>query len=104
MKTKIIILTTFLFFSASFSHAQRVVRIKPNKPNVVVVKTKKPTSAHRWVEGHWKWSPRLRQYTWVKGYWIKPRVGYVWVDGHWKSKSRGFIWVDGRWKKRRVYA
>lgn len=81
--------------------AQVVVKVKPAKPKVVVVKPAKPGPKHVWIDGHWKWSKKRKEYVWVKGYWLKPKKGYTWVPGHWKKVPGGFKWVRGHWRRRR---
>lgn len=69
------------------AEAQAVVRLKPKKPNVVVVKCKRPSLNHVWTVGHWKWDVKRHSYTWVKGKWQRTRTGYAFVGGHW-SRAR----------------
>ncbi len=96
---KIIFLTLTMFILSGFAfqtNAQIIIKIKPPKPKVVVVKTKHRPH-HIWVKGHWKTTPSGK-FVWVEGHWIKKRHGFVWIDGHWKKVRGGWIWVPGHWK------
>ncbi len=100
MKFLIGILSFVLCFVGTFeSAAQVVVKVKPNKPKVVVMKPAKANPGHVWIDGHWKWDKPSHQYIWVKGHWIKEKKGHTWVPGHWKSAPSGHEWVPGHWKK-----
>ena len=95
-----IIICAGLFIYNDNLSAQVVVKIKPARPKVVVVKPPKPGPKHVWINGHWKWSKKRKEYIWVKGYWLKPKKGRAWVPGHWEKVPGGFKWVPGHWRRR----
>ncbi len=74
------------------------VKVRPNAPNVVVVRPACPGPKHVWIDGDWVWSPKANQYVWVEGKWVVPNNGVVWVPGHWKNTKYGWRWVPGHWK------
>ena len=77
--------------------AKHYVKVKPDKPQVVVVP--KPGPKHVWKEGYWVWVPASTRYDWVPGAWVVPPSQYkVWVPGHWKKTRLGWTWVNGHWK------
>lgn len=94
---KFLIVVALIFISVSFAEAQVVV-VKPQKPKVVVVKPKCPGKNHVWVDGHWTWDKRSKQYVWTKGHWKKGKKGKKWVPGHWKKVRGGWQWIPGHWK------
>lgn len=104
------IMKKFLFISMIFCaglficndnlSAQVVVKIKPARPKVEVVKPSKPGPKHIWIDGHWKWDKKRKEYVWVKGHWSKPRKGHAWVPGHWQKVPGGFKWVPGHWRRK----
>jgi len=79
--------------------AQVIVKVRPRKPDVVIVKTPAPGANYIWIEGHWKWSRRQHQYVWVNGHWEKRRHHKVWVPGHWAVVPGGYRWVPGHWRR-----
>jgi len=83
-----------------FSNAQVIIKIKPLRPKVVVVKPKAPGPNFVWINGHWKWSKRVVKYVWAKGHWSKRRRGANWVSGHWADVPGGHKWIPGHWKRR----
>ncbi len=92
-----ILLSASFFFMASVASAQIIVRVKPQVPKVVVIKSKPPVKGYVWRDGHWK--IHKNKYVWVKGHWVKPRRNHVWTKGHWKQMHRGWVWVPGRWTR-----
>lgn len=91
-----------LILSACFalnSNAQTIVKIKPAKPKVIVVKPAKTKAGHFWRNGHWKWNKKQNKYVWVKARWVKNNKGHHWIPGKWKQSPKGYIWVKGHWKK-----
>lgn len=61
------------------------------------VHSRRPSSQHVWMGGHWSW--RARRYVWVAGTWVSPpRHGAQWVAGHWTKRHGRWIWVAGHWK------
>lgn len=80
-------------------NAQVVVKIKPNKPKLLVIKPNKHKDGHAWRAGHWKWHKKNNKYTWVKAHWAKQNKGHHWTVGRWVKNSNGHSWVPGHWKK-----
>lgn len=82
------------------SDAQIVVRVRPNRPSVVVTnRPPQPTPRHVWVDEDWR--ARGRRYNWHGGYWTAPPRRYpnaAWVPGHWESRRGGNVWVGGHWR------
>ncbi len=76
----------------------RYVKVRPNAPNVVVVRPACPGPKHIWIDGDWVWSPQVNQYVYEQGKWIMPNNNVVWVAGHWKNNKHGWHWVNGHWK------
>lgn len=76
----IIIISSLLSFESL--KAQVIVKVKPAPPATVVIKPAVPSPDMVWIDGHWKWNKRLKQYEWGSGYWVKPRKGYMWIPGH----------------------
>lgn len=86
------------FWGMSEANSQVVVKVKPARAKVVVVKPAKPGRNYVWVEGHWKWNKRSRSYTWENGYWARrPRQNSVWVAAKWKKVPGGWKYVPGHW-------
>jgi hypothetical protein len=99
MKKLIILSTIIILASTSHTMAQMIVKIKPQRPNVVMVK---PTKIHKnkiWIEGHWKWAKQAKNYQWVKGRWVKSRINKTWRNGKWKKIPAGWKYVPGQWSK-----
>ena len=102
MKRKIfIIITAFgLFFAGStLAHSQVVIRVKPIKPKVIIVKHNRPSKRHIWIAGHWKWNKRVKKYVWIKGKWVRTKRGHIWTSGYWKKVPGGFKWIPGHWSR-----
>jgi len=74
---KAIILALTIFFSSTISSAQVLVRAKPVSPRIKVIKIKKPSTRHIWIDGHWKWNKKIQKYKWVASKWVKPKKFYV---------------------------
>ena len=100
MNTKFLTIAILFFLSLSFTNAQVVVKAKPRKAKILVLKTKRPSTNHIWIDGQWKWNKKSNRYVWVNGKWSKPKHGYVWVAGSWKNLSNGFVWKEGYWRRR----
>ncbi|MFT6746066.1 MAG: hypothetical protein ACJAZ2_000404 [Glaciecola sp.] len=94
-------LLTLVIVCASFvtGSAQVVVKIKPAKPKVLVIKPAKLKHGHIWRTGHWKWNKKDHKYVWTKAHWVKENNGHHWVGGHWVKNSHGHAWTAGHWKK-----
>ncbi|MCK4664476.1 MAG: YXWGXW repeat-containing protein [Bacteroidales bacterium] len=95
---KISIVVFFILFIFSNSDAQIVVKVKPVRPKVVVVKPARPGQNFIWVDGYWKTGPN-NNYVWVKSHWKKNRKGHNWIPGHWKKVRSGWKWIPGHWKR-----
>ncbi len=79
--------------------SQVVVKIKPARPKVLVVKPADPRPGYLWRTGYWRWHKNKHQYIWVKASWVKENPGHHWTAGYWKKNSHGHVWVAGHWKK-----
>lgn len=88
-----------LILFASVSNAQVVVKVMPVAPVVKVAPPPKPHPTYVWVDGHWVWSKKMKQYVWKEGYWIRPKKGHCWVPGHWANVPGGVKWVPGHWSR-----
>ncbi len=94
-----ILIGSFLMISSFSGQSQIVVKVKPNRPQAVVVQPVAPKNGHLWIDGHWLWSKKENKYVWVKGHWEKPpRPGAVWTPGYWMDAPGGYKWVPGHWK------
>ena len=80
-------------------HNNKVVKVRPNKPRIIITKPNKLKRNYIWVPGHWKWSLRKGRYVWIKGKWKKKKRHRQWVYGRWKEVPGGYIWIDGYWTK-----
>lgn len=95
---KIIFTSSLIILSTGLLQAQIVVKAKPKRSKVVVVKPNKPGPNYIWIDGHWQAGPN-NNYVWVAGSWVKARAGAVWVAGKWKRVRTGWRWIPGHWKK-----
>jgi hypothetical protein len=97
-----------LFFSlAGVSDLSARHRVKPRYKKVVVVKPVKPhiyvnrhvhvRSGYMWIDGHWKFNKRTRNYVWVNGDVVKKKRNKVWVSGRWSKVRGGWIYNPGFW-------
>lgn len=94
----LILLSAILALSTNYVFGQIVVRVKPVKPNkVLVVKPKAPGMNYFWVSGHWV--VKQGKYYWVDGYWKRKKRNHVWIAGHWTTTPRGYKWIPGHWKR-----
>lgn len=84
------------FGTANTAQAQVVVKVRPNRPKVVV---KRPAArkGYVWIQGHWKVNNRRNGYVWVKGHWARARKGYRYVPGKWVTVRGGHQWKSGVW-------
>ena len=99
-KTRLTVIAIIVFMLSGFnnSYSQVVVKVKPVRTNVVVVK--KPTKPGKnfiWIEGHWKWNKRRQAYVWIDGKWAKRQGNKSWVAGHWRKTRGGWTWIPGHW-------
>ena len=76
---------------------KRVVVVKPVRPHIYVNKHIQVKSGYVWIDGHWKYNKRTRNYVWVNGSVVKKKRGQVWVSGHWKRVRGGYTYVPGFW-------
>lgn len=98
---RVSILVSFFILANTFSsNAQVIVKVKPLRPKIIVVKPARVKAKHTWVAGHWRWNKRSGKYVWVKGHHVKNRRGFAYVPGHWRAAPKGHKWVPGHWKKR----
>lgn len=101
MKTnikQIFLLSCFIVSSIGISNAQMVVKVRPAKPKVLVVKPAKAKPGHVWRNGHWVWNAKRKNYVWRKATWVKVNPGHAWMAGHWVRSANGHKWVPGYWK------
>lgn len=84
----------------NFADAQVVVKVIPQRPKVVKVKTISPAKGMVWVDGHW--ILKNNKYVWTEGVWIKPKPNHIRIAGFWKKVPGGWVWIDGHWKKVQV--
>jgi len=94
------VLLALTFANTAEVQAQVIVKIRPTRPAVAVVKRPAARRGHIWVDGHWKYNNRRNQYAWTNGYWVKARRGQNYVPGNWVAVSGGHKWVAGRWVRR----
>lgn len=94
------ILTAFMLvaLTASVSHAQIIVKIRPERPRTVVVaRPPAPSPRHVWVEE--EWVPQGNTYVYHGGYWAEPaRPNAVYVNGRWRHSRDGWVWRPGHWR------
>jgi hypothetical protein len=91
-------LLIFLSFSdAPQLSAQIIVKVRPNRPAVVLKRPAKAKSDHTWVDGHWRYDNQSNRYVWAKGHWKQNRNGHNWTAGKWVACTGGHNWTAGRW-------
>ena len=104
MKKIIFSALMFMMIACMSAHAQKivvkhnnkkVVKAKPVKPKVIIVKPIKVKRNHVWIKGHWKWSDRKSKYVWVKGYWKRKKRHHIWIPGKWATVADEYIWIQG---------
>jgi hypothetical protein len=95
---KTLTLLLFLSLAAANSYAQFVVRVRPARPERVIVRRPPPPSPrHVWVDEDWV--AQGGTYVWHGGYYVAPpRRGAVYVQGFWRNSRRGSVWVPGHWR------
>ncbi|MCH8904121.1 MAG: YXWGXW repeat-containing protein [Bacteroidetes bacterium] len=99
-KFKIFLIGLFaIMFSVINAEAQIVVKVKPLRPRVVIVKPVHHPHGKVWIDGHWRWERRHHKYIWISGHWTKKHHGKKWVPGHWSHVRGGHKWVPGHWKR-----
>ena len=59
--------------------------------------TLRPSEAHVWLPGFWKWKDV--NYEWVEGRWGKAKKGREWVPGAWEQVGSRWVWKPGKWRK-----
>jgi hypothetical protein len=101
MKHRIITIVVFgIFLVAPIQLlSQVVIKVVPQKPKAIV-KPAKPAGNVVWIDGHWLWSKKKKDYVWVKGSWNKPKRGKAWVAGRWEKVPGGHKWIPGHWKRK----
>ena len=57
-------------------HKNKIVKVRSNKPNIIIVQSNKLKRNYIWVPGHWKWSLRKGRYVWIKGKRKKKKRNY----------------------------
>jgi YXWGXW repeat-containing protein len=87
------------FLASGSVTAQVIVKVKPVRPKVIVVKPNHHKKGHVWIAGHWSWNKRTHEYHWVTAKWVKARHSQRYVAGHWKTVSGGHRWVSGHWAR-----
>lgn len=102
MKSKKLILISCIAIGSLISienaSSQVLVKVKPVRPAVVVVKPAKARKNHIWIDGHWAYSHKLNRYVWIDAKWVKrPRGKAKWVPGHWNKVPGGWKYVPGHW-------
>ena len=75
-----------------------VVREAPPPPRrEIVVERDRPSAAHVWIAGHWRYDGRV--YVWMPGHWERPpRAHVAWVEPRWERHDGGYIYVGGVWR------
>jgi hypothetical protein len=99
MKKNILFSTIILILIAPNLMGQMIVKVKPQRPAVVIVTPNKSIKNKAWIEGHWAWSRKSKNYRWVKGRWVKSRKNQVWVTGKWSKVPAGWKYTPGRWSR-----
>jgi hypothetical protein len=57
-----------------------------------------PASNYVWIDGHWNWNGRYREYDWTRGHWeIAPYENAYWIPGYWENYKSGYKWIDAGW-------
>lgn len=95
----ITLIAAFICLNIFSTNAQVIVKVRPIKPKVIVVKPAIQKQNHIWRDGHWKWAGKQNKYIWVKAHWTKKNIGHNWISGHWVSSKNGHKWINGYWKK-----
>ncbi len=88
----LLFLAASLFLSACAG--SYYVNERPVEP--VYVRPVVPYQGAVWVENEWVWNGS--RYTYVNGYWARPRPGRVYVRGEWVNNGRGYVWHRGHWR------
>jgi len=99
MKKFILLFAIILLLSTHDIMAQMIVKAKPQRPKVVLVRPNKVYKNKVWIEGHWKWNKRTHNYQWIKGNWTKSRPNRTWKAGKWKKIPAGWKYVPGYWSR-----
>jgi len=88
-----------LLLSSSGIMAQFIVKVKPQRPSVVIVNPTKTYKNKIWIEGHWRWDKQVKNYQWTKGRWTRAKTNRTWRAGKWKKIPAGWKYVPGHWAK-----
>lgn len=58
----------------------------------------RPSRRHVWVDGHWDWSHRHRDWVWRSGGWRVPPHGRAyWMGPRYDRRGDGWVVSRGRW-------
>ncbi|MCB9059683.1 MAG: YXWGXW repeat-containing protein [Calditrichae bacterium] len=87
----------FSIIIANVANAQIVVKVKPQKPDIVNLRPVQIDKGMIWIDGNWV--VKNNRYVWANGYWVKANPALIRVNGYWKHVHGGWIWVEGHWKK-----
>ena len=96
----ITLLTLISLFGISEAFSQVVVKVRPNRPAIVIKKPVKMPNGKAWIDGHWRWSKRMQSYVWVKGHAVRAKRGHIWVAGKRSKRSHGWNYNPGHSGKR----
>lgn len=62
--------------------------------------SRRPSPRHVWVEGHWDWSRRHRDWVWREGGWkVPPRGRGRWIAPSYDRRNDGWVVIKGRWDR-----
>jgi len=94
----LMVLSIASMFSFQNSQAQVVVRVRPRRPGMEIIRRPhRPSPRHVWVDE--EWTPAGPRYVYHRGYWaLPPRPGTIWIAGHWDRRGSGYVWVPGHWR------
>ena len=76
-----------------------VVKVRPNRPAVIVANPARVHVGKVWIDGHWQWNRKMQSYVWVKGHVVRGRRGHVWIAGKWNKRGQGWNYASGRWRR-----
>jgi hypothetical protein len=60
-----------------------------------------PRRGHVWVPGYWDWRPRMNQYVWMQGHWVRERPGYYYSQPVWVQRDNRWVREGGTWQRGR---
>ena len=89
-----VIISLMILSSHSYTHAQvvvvksnqgkKVLKVNPNRQNILIVKLNKSRKNHIWNKGHWRWDVLKNKYVWVKGRWKRKKQNRRWISCNWR--------------------